>query len=93
MSKKFPEYKKLDLSKINTDEVSFGVTVKVNDLGFDDEEEFTLVGAGEEDYDTGKILVTSPLAQGVCSSRSAKPNTSCSTVFLFLMTSSSAPTA
>ncbi|NQT40191.1 MAG: transcription elongation factor GreA [Planctomycetes bacterium] len=55
----------IDLSKINTEEVSFGVTVKVKDLGFDDEEEFTLVGAGEEDYDTGKILVTSPLAQGL----------------------------
>ncbi len=55
----------IDPSKINTEEVSFGVTVKVNDLGFDDEEEFTLVGAGEEDYDTGKILVTSPLAQGL----------------------------
>ncbi|HEY2894445.1 MAG TPA: GreA/GreB family elongation factor, partial [Pirellulales bacterium] len=24
-----------------------------------------LVGAGEEDYDAGKILVTSPLAQGL----------------------------
>ena len=29
------------------------------------DEEFTLVGAGEEDYDTGRILVTSPLAQGL----------------------------
>jgi len=25
---------------------------------------FTLVGAGEEDYDTGKINIASPLAQG-----------------------------
>ena len=30
-----------------------------------DTEEFTLVGASEEDYDVGKILVTSPLAQGL----------------------------
>jgi transcription elongation factor GreA len=37
----------------------------VKDLNFGDEEEFTLVGAGEEDYDTGKILITSPLAQGL----------------------------
>jgi transcription elongation factor GreA len=37
----------------------------VKDLTFDDEEEFTLVGAGEEDYDSGKILITSPLAQGL----------------------------
>ena len=47
------------------DRVAFGATVKLKDLDFDDEEEFTLVGAGEEDYDVGKILVTSPLAQGL----------------------------
>ena len=43
----------------------FGVTVVVKDLDFGDNEEFTLVGAGEEDYDSGKINVTSPLAQGL----------------------------
>jgi transcription elongation factor GreA len=47
------------------DEVAFGATVIVRDLEFGDEESFTLVGAGEEDYDAGKILVTSPLAQGL----------------------------
>ncbi len=55
----------VDPSKLPKDQVSFGSTVKVKDLDFDDEEEFTLVGAGEEDYDTGKILFTSPLAQGL----------------------------
>jgi transcription elongation factor GreA len=45
--------------------VAFGATVVVKDLDFGDDENFTLVGAGEEDYDTGKILVTSPLAQGL----------------------------
>jgi transcription elongation factor GreA len=39
--------------------------VVVKDLDFNDEETFILVGAGEEDYDEGKILVTSPLAQGL----------------------------
>ena len=29
------------------------------------EEVFTFVGAGEEDYNTGKILVTSPVGQGL----------------------------
>ena len=42
--------------------------VRLHDRGerpdFGDNEEFTLVGAGEEDYDTGKINVASPLAQG-----------------------------
>jgi transcription elongation factor GreA len=47
------------------DQVAFGCTVKLKDLNFGDTEEFTLVGAGEEDYDSGKILITSPLAQGL----------------------------
>ena len=55
----------IDTSKLPKDEVVFGATVVVKDLKFDDEESFTLVGAGEEDYDTGKINVTSPLAQGL----------------------------
>jgi transcription elongation factor GreA len=55
----------IDASQVPKDEVSFSSTVRVKDLVFDEEEEFTLVGAGEEDYDTGKILITSPLAQGL----------------------------
>jgi transcription elongation factor GreA len=59
----------IDASQVPKDEVSFSSTVRVRDLTFDDEEEFTLVGAGEEDYDTGKILITSPLAQGLVSKK------------------------
>jgi len=55
----------IDPSKLPKDEVVMGCTVKVRDLDLDDEEEMILVGAGEEDYDAGKILVTSPLAQGL----------------------------
>ena len=55
----------IDPSKLPKDEVVFGCTVVVKDLDLDDEEEFTLVGAGEEDYMTGRILITSPLAQGL----------------------------
>jgi len=55
----------LDPSQSPKDIVAFGSKVVVKDLDFDEEEEFTLVGAGEEDYDTGKILITSPLAQGL----------------------------
>ena len=46
------------------DEVVFGATVVVKDLEFGDNEEFVLVGAGEEDFDSGRINVASPLAQG-----------------------------
>jgi len=48
-----------------SDEVVFGATIVVKDLKFGDEEIFVLVGAGEEDYDAGKINVASPLAQGL----------------------------
>ncbi len=55
----------VDMSKVPTDEVAFGATVKVKDLDYDDEEEFTLVGAGDEDYDGGRYLITSPIGQGL----------------------------
>jgi transcription elongation factor GreA len=55
----------MDTVKVPKDQVSFGCTVVVKDLDFGDKEEFTLVGAGEEDYDTGRINVASPLAQGL----------------------------
>ena len=55
----------VDTTKLAKDEVVFGCTVVVKDLDLGDREEFTLVGAGEEDYDTGKINITSPLAQGL----------------------------
>jgi transcription elongation factor GreA len=45
-------------------EVVFGATIRVKDLKFGDEEEYVLVGAGEEDFDSGRINVASPLAQG-----------------------------
>jgi transcription elongation factor GreA len=59
----------VDLSKLPRDEVVLGVTVVVKDLDLDDEEEFTLVGAGEEDYDTGKYLITSPIGLGLTGKR------------------------
>ena len=55
----------IDLSTMPKDEVAFGATVVVKDLEFGDEETFVLVGAGDENYDEGKILITSPLAQGL----------------------------
>ena len=55
----------VDMSKLPKDEVAFGAHVVVKDLQYNDEEEYTLVGAGEEDYDCGKILCTSPVGQGL----------------------------
>ena len=57
------------MANVPKDEVAFGATVKVLDLDFDDEEEMTLVGAGDEDYDAGKYLITSPIGQGLLGSK------------------------
>jgi len=59
----------VDPSTLPKDVVAFGATVVVKDLDFDDQETFILVGAGEEDYDSGKILVTSPIGQGLVGKR------------------------
>jgi transcription elongation factor GreA len=55
----------IDPATLPRDQVCFGSTVVVKDVDFGDEEEYTLVGAGEEDYDKGRILITSPLGQGL----------------------------
>jgi transcription elongation factor GreA len=48
-----------------TDRVVFGSKVRVLDLALNEEEDFVLVGPGEEDYDQNKILITSPIGQGL----------------------------
>ena len=55
----------IDMSNLPRDEVVFGCTVVLMDLDLDEQETITLVGAGEEDYDHGRYLITSPLGQGL----------------------------
>ncbi|MDR1960588.1 MAG: transcription elongation factor GreA [Planctomycetaceae bacterium] len=45
-------------------EIRFGATIKVKRLSNGRKEEFSLVGAGDEDFGEGKILATSPLGSG-----------------------------
>ncbi len=59
----------VDPSKIDRSVVGFGATITVLDLDIDDEEAITLVGGGEEDYDAGKYLITSPIGQGLIGKR------------------------
>lgn len=54
----------IDPSSIPQDEIRFGATIRVKRLNDNRELRYTLVGAGDEDFDEGKILVTSPLARG-----------------------------
>ncbi len=55
----------VDMSTLPQDEVCFGCTVRILDMDYDEEEVYTLVGAGEEDSTVGRILVSSPLAKGL----------------------------
>src|SRR5918998_2780537 len=55
----------VDRSTMPTDRVVFGSKVRVLDLDLNDEEDFILVGPGEEDYDENKILLTSPIGQAL----------------------------
>jgi transcription elongation factor GreA len=59
----------IDPNKQNAGEVGLLATVRVKDLDYDDEEEFTMVGAGDEDYDKGKILSTSPIGAALMGKR------------------------
>ena len=54
----------MDASTGPQDEIRFGVRFKVKRLSNGMTEEYELVGAGEEDFDEGKILSTSPLGRG-----------------------------
>jgi transcription elongation factor GreA len=55
----------IDPSKIDRESVALGATVVVKDLDYGDEEEYTLVGAGDEDYDADRYLITSPIGCGL----------------------------
>jgi transcription elongation factor GreA len=59
----------VDKTTLPTDRVVFGSKVRVLDLDLKDEEDFILVGPGEEDYDQNKILLTSPIGQGLVGKR------------------------
>jgi len=53
----------IDPSSIDQSTVGFFATVTVRDAEIDEEEVFSLVGAGEEDFLNNKILVDSPMAK------------------------------
>lgn len=55
----------VDTASLPKDQVAFGATVRVKDLDYDDEEEMTFVGVGDEDPDQGRFAITSPIGQGL----------------------------
>ncbi len=59
----------VDKSSLPTDQVVFGAKVRVLDLDLNEEETFQLVGPGDEDYNNNRILVSSPMGQGLMGKR------------------------
>jgi transcription elongation factor GreA len=55
----------IDTSSLPKDTVAFGSKVKVKNLEDNEEEVFELVGPGQENPDTGRILTSSPIGQGL----------------------------
>ena len=55
----------VDTSTLPKDTVVFGSRVKVMDLDVDEEETFELIGPDQENPDTGRILTSSPIGQGL----------------------------
>lgn len=53
----------VDPTTVQPDVVGFFATVTVRDVDMDEEEVYTLVGSGEEDFMNNRILVDSPMAQ------------------------------
>jgi transcription elongation factor GreA len=55
----------VDKRTMSTEQVAFGLKVRVLDLDLNEEEDFILVGPGEDDPEQNKILITSPIGQGL----------------------------
>ena len=55
----------IDVSKITSDRIVFGATVKILDKDTDEDETYTIVGVDEADVKNGFISILSPLARSL----------------------------
>lgn len=55
----------IDPSRVPRDQIAFGAIVTVMDVDLEENEQITLVGEGDEDYDHGRYLITSPIGRGL----------------------------
>ncbi len=55
----------VDLSKVSTDKVAFGLKVKILDLNTDEEFTYQIVSEDEADLSIGKISYTSPIGRAL----------------------------
>jgi transcription elongation factor GreA len=59
----------INTSRVPKDTIAITAWVTVKDLDSGEMEKYHLVGEGESDHNSGKILVTSPLAKGLIGRR------------------------
>jgi transcription elongation factor GreA len=55
----------VDKSNLSTERAAFGLKVRVLDMDYNEEEDYILVGPGEEDPDQDKIPITGPVGQAL----------------------------
>ncbi len=55
----------VDKSTVTTERAAFGLKIRVLDLDYNEEEDYILVGPGEEDPDQDKIPITGPIGQAL----------------------------
>ena len=65
MEEKLERVQIIDETKIPKDQVFIGATVKLKDLGTNEELSYSIVTHDEADFDEGKLSVTSPIAKGL----------------------------
>jgi transcription elongation factor GreA len=62
---RIPRFNVIDLDTLDGDVVTFGATVKLQDLDTGEERTYTLLGPDESDVDKGIISVLSPVGQAL----------------------------
>jgi transcription elongation factor GreA len=55
----------VDTTKLSTERAAYGLKIRVLDLDYNEEEDYILVGPGEEDPDLDKIPITGPVGQSL----------------------------
>ena len=67
LTKRLAALRMIDFSKIRTDAIGLGSSVRVYDMGADKEIEYELVASEEADVPNGKISTTSPIGRALIS--------------------------
>ncbi len=63
------ELAQIEVENLPTDRVGFGSKVKVKDLEFGEDFDFTIVAGDFVDFDAGQISLASPIGQGLLGAR------------------------